>query len=137
MQWPAGTHGSALAVQRVRDGERVWVALDDGAQPRPARIQRLDAFEVHLGEAPRREPALTHRRAEAGDASLLYLGVRCRMLAHRASSFSLRWFGWLPRMERLAPATSPAQPAASKTTMPRPGASPCSAANASLTWSSV
>jgi len=134
MQWPAGTHGSALAVQRVRDGERVWIALDDGAQPRPARIQRLDAFEVHLGEAPRREPALTHRRREAGDASLLYLDVRCRMLAHRASSFSLRWFGWLPgleRLARLAPATSPTQLAASKTTMPRPGAPPCSPANAS------
>ena len=77
---PRGPFVLALRVERLGDGERVGVRLDDAAERGPAAIEGLDAGEVGLRSAPASVsvPA-AHPVLKASERRLLELESRARL----------------------------------------------------------
>jgi hypothetical protein len=73
VQRPADAARPALAVERVGDGERVGVRLDDRPQGGAAAVHVLYAFEILLGDLAGRQPTRPHRLLEARGGRLVQL----------------------------------------------------------------
>ena len=88
VQRAAGALRPALGVERVGDGQRVGVGLDDAAQLRPAAIEGVDAVEVGLGQRARGQLPGGHSLLEIGERGFddVVLGGRgqaCRQPVRR------------------------------------------------------
>ena len=73
--------GPAHVVHVLRDGQRIWIELDDGIDPISTRVERMDALDVgarqpHRGQRAASHPGLQLRHGGFEKGKVVGLGSR-------------------------------------------------------------